>query len=102
VDSHEIFQTLFGYEDDTEEMVRHRLISANLVGPAGLVSMEDGEAIEIVQKATRREILDHSLVEMGGLGPLSDLEHRVTETPIRGFWSYWSELMGVEPEGGIR
>ena len=102
VDSHEIFQTLFGYEDDTEEMVRHRLISANLVGPAGLVSMEDGEAIEIVQKATRRETLDHSLVEMGGLGPLSDLEHRVTETPIRGFWSYWSELMGVEPEGGIR
>ena len=102
VNAHEIFQTLFGYEDDTEEMTRHRLISANLVGPAGLVSMEDGEAIEIVQKATRRETASHSLVEMGGLGPIQNLEHRVTETPIRGFWSYWSELMGVEPEGGIR
>jgi len=55
-----------------------------------------------VQKATRRETASHSLVEMGGLGPIQNLEHRVTETPIRGFWSYWSELMGVEPEGGIR
>ena len=37
---------------------------------------------------------------MGGRGALRDLAHRVTETPIRGFWSYWSELMGVEPAGG--
>jgi anthranilate 1,2-dioxygenase large subunit len=64
--------------------------------------MEDGEAIEIVQKATRPETASHSLVQMGGLGPIRDLEHRVTETPIRGFWSYWSELMGMEPEGGVR
>ena len=52
VDAHEVFQTVFGYEDDTPEMARHRLMSANLVGPAGLVSMEDGEAIEIIQKAS--------------------------------------------------
>jgi anthranilate 1,2-dioxygenase large subunit len=102
VDSHEIFQTLIGYEDDTEEMTRHRLISANLVGPAGLVSMEDGEAIEIIQKSTRREGLKCTVIEMGGRGEVKDLEHRVTESPIRGFWSYWSELMGVEAERGIR
>ena len=36
------------------------------------------------------------------IGPVRDLAHRVTESPIRGFWSYWAELMGVEAPGGIR
>ena len=102
VDRHEVFQTLFGYVDDTAEQVRHRLISANLVGPAGFVSMEDGEAIELIQKATRNEAHATNVIEMGGRGPLMDLTHRITETPVRGFWSYWAELMGVEPPGGIR
>lgn len=102
VDSHEVFQTLFGYVDDDEAMTRHRLLSANLVGPAGLVSMEDGEAIEVVQKATASARDGYAVVEMGGRGEVRDLTHRVTETPIRGFWSYWAELMGMEAPGGIR
>jgi anthranilate 1,2-dioxygenase large subunit len=102
VDAHEVFQTLFCYQDDSEEMVRHRLISANLVGPAGLVSMEDGEAIEVVQKATRSAGDAAAVIEMGGRGEVKDLAHRVTETPIRGFWSYWAELMGMEAPNGIR
>jgi anthranilate 1,2-dioxygenase large subunit len=97
-----VFQTVFGYTDDDEAMPRHRLMSTNLVGPAGFVSMEDGEAIEVVQKATKSATDAHAIVEMGGRGPVRDLAHRVTETPIRGFWSYWAELMGVEPEGAIR
>ena len=64
--------------------------------------MEDGEAIEVVQKATRSAPDASAVIEMGGRDPLRDLTHRVTETPIRGFWSYWAELMGVEPAGGIR
>jgi anthranilate 1,2-dioxygenase large subunit len=102
VDAHEVFQTLFCYEDDDEEMVRHRLISANLVGPAGFVSMEDGEAIEVVQKATKSAGEACAVIEMGGRGAVKDETHRVTESPIRGFWSYWAELMGVEAPGGIR
>ena len=102
VDAHEVFQTVFGYADDDESMTRHRLISANLVGPAGFVSMEDGEAIEVVQKATRSAGEACAIVEMGGRGEVRDLAHRITETPIRGFWSYWAELMGVEPPGAIR
>jgi anthranilate 1,2-dioxygenase large subunit len=102
VDGHEVFQTVLGYADDDEAMARHRLISANLVGPAGFVSMEDGEAIEVVQKATRSAGDACAIVEMGGRGAVRDLTHRVTETPIRGFWSYWAELMGAEPPGAIR
>ncbi|MEO8143875.1 MAG: Rieske 2Fe-2S domain-containing protein [Betaproteobacteria bacterium] len=102
VGAHEVFQTLFGYVDDSEEMTRHRLMSANLVGPAGFVSMEDGEAIEVIQRATASAGDAAAVIEMGGRGELKDLTHRVTETPIRGFWSYWAELMGVEAKGGIR
>ena len=102
VGAHEVFQTLFGYVDDSEEMTRHRLLSANLVGPAGFVSMEDGEAIEVIQRATASAGDASAVIEMGGRGELKDLAHRVTETPIRGFWSYWAELMGVEPAGAIR
>ena len=103
VNHFEIFQTVVGYADDTDEMRRHRLLSANLVGPAGLVSMEDGEAIEIIQRATRAERGGQtSVIEMGGRGPVQDQAHRATEAPVRGFWSYWAELMGVQPPQGIQ
>lgn len=101
-DAFEIFQTVFGYADDSEEMTEHRLRQSNLIGPAGYVSMEDGEAIEIVHRATGPASGASAVVEMGGRGAIHDLDHRVTDVPIRGFWSYWAELMGVEPEGAVR
>jgi anthranilate 1,2-dioxygenase large subunit len=101
-DAFEVYQTLFGYADDDTAMTRHRLKQANLVGPAGYVSMEDGEAIEIAHRASASCQDAHSVIEMGGRGPIRDLEHRVTDVPVRGFWSYWAELMGVEAEGGVR
>ena len=98
----ELFWTLFGYQDDSEEMTRHRLLQANMVGPAGLISMEDGEAIEIVYRAVVGENDACSVIEMGGRGPISNLEHRINDVPVRGFWSYYAELMGFEPKGAIR
>ena len=41
--------THFGFEDDTPEMTRRRLRQANLFGPAGFVSADDGEVIEFSQ-----------------------------------------------------
>lgn len=98
----ELVWTFLGYEDDDEAMVQHRLLQANLVGPAGLVSMEDAEAIEIVQRATAGEKDAEAVVEMGGKGPIRDCAFRVNDVPIRGFWSYWSELMDAEPMGAER
>ena len=44
-----------------------------------------------------------SVIEMGGGGPIpTRLEHRVNDTPCRGFWSYYAELMGFEPVGAER
>ncbi len=98
----EILWTLFGYADDTEAMTQHRLDQSNMVGPAGLISMEDGEAIEITHRAIQGEPAACAVIEMGGAGPIHDLNHRVTDMPVRGFWSYYAELMGFEPPGAVR
>jgi anthranilate 1,2-dioxygenase large subunit len=102
VDEVEVFQTMLGYADDPPEMTHHRLVQANLVGPAGFVSMEDGEAIEIAHRATGPDPDRTSVIELGGGGIISDRDYRVTDVPLRGFWSYYSELLGIEPEGAVR
>jgi anthranilate 1,2-dioxygenase large subunit len=102
VDEVEIFQTMLGYEDDTPEMTQHRLRQANLVGPAGLVSMEDGEAIELAHRASKPDQDRSTVIELGGGGVISDRDYRVTDVPLRGFWSYYAELLGIEPAGAVR
>lgn len=99
VDEFEIFWTFYGYTDDDATMVDHRLRMSNLVGPAGLVSMEDGEAIEIVHRAIAADEDKHAFVEFGGRGPVVDQDNLVTESPMRGFWMHYCELMGVTPGG---
>jgi anthranilate 1,2-dioxygenase large subunit len=98
----ELVFTLFGYADDSEEMTQHRLLQANNVGPAGLISMEDGEAIEITHRGSAGAPEGHSVIEMGGRGPIRNLDHRVNDVPCRGLWSYYGELMGLEPPGALR
>jgi anthranilate 1,2-dioxygenase large subunit len=102
VDEFEIVFTLFGYQDDDEAMTRHRVKQANMVGPAGFISMEDGEALELVQRATAPDQQACAVVEMGGTGPIVDLDTRVNEIPIRGMWSYYSQLMGCTPEAAVQ
>ena len=103
VDRFDLYWTMFGYEDDDESMTAHRLRQSNLAGPGGLVSMEDGEAIEIVHRATRSGRESHSVIEMGGRGDLpEEISFKATDVALRGFWSYYSQLMGIEPQGAVR
>jgi anthranilate 1,2-dioxygenase large subunit len=102
IDEVEIFQTMLGYADDPPDLTLHRLRQANLVGPAGLVSMEDGEAIEIAHRASKPDSDGTTVIELGGAGVISDRDYRVTDVPLRGFWSYYSELLGIEPGGAVR
>ena len=96
-DQFELIFTFFGYVDDDAELRAIRRKQANLVGPAGLVSMEDGHATEIVQQAIARDKDAASMVVMGGR-EIADEESLVTETGIRGFWRYYRELMGIAVE----
>jgi salicylate 5-hydroxylase large subunit len=86
--------THFGFEDDTPEMTRRRLRQANLFGPAGFVSADDGEVIEFVQQAFSANDQARTLSELDGVG-VQATDHMVTETLIRGMYRYWREVMKV-------
>lgn len=88
----ELVWTVFGYQDDDAEMQGFRRKQNNLIGPAGLVSMEDGEAVEIVHDAIQRDQGKCSYMAMGG-GRAEDAEHLVTEGPIIGFWEFYRKIM---------
>jgi anthranilate 1,2-dioxygenase large subunit/terephthalate 1,2-dioxygenase oxygenase component alpha subunit len=94
LDKTELAWTCFGFVDDDEAMTERRLRQANLIGPAGYISMEDGAAPGFVQRgvATAHELV--SVVEMGGDGTASE-DNRVTEAAVRGFWKAYRGLMGL-------
>ena len=93
----ELNWTYFGYVDDTPEMRHLRLKQANNVGPAGITSMEDGEAGRLVQLGIRGAADEHSVIEMGGRGPVEDQDTVLTEVAVRGFWLHYCQLMGTSP-----
>lgn len=94
VDGFELVWTHFGYADDDDALRAMRLKQANLIGPAGFVSMEDGEAVEIVQRAVREARDARSYIAMGG-GRAEDAQHLVTESAIIGFWEAYRKVMGI-------
>ena len=103
VGAFDLVWTFFGYEDDDTKLRDHRLRQANLLGPGGFVSMEDAEAIEIAHRAIQNEDVDATAVlEVGGKGEISDRPYRVNDVAVRGFWSFYSEFMGIEPNGAVR
>ena len=94
VDRTELHWTLFGFADDDEEMTRRRLLQANLVGPAGFISMEDGAATGFVQRGVAGSPDRASVIEMGGSNVGSG-DSRLTETAVRGLWKTWRRYMQV-------
>ena len=95
VDEFELYWTFFGYADDDPDLRAFRMRQVNLVSPAGLVSMEDSFVGALVQQAIRREGDQHSVVEMGAVGPVTDQQTVLTEGPVRGMWRYYCELMDL-------
>jgi salicylate 5-hydroxylase large subunit len=86
--------THFGFEDDTPEMTQRRLRQANLFGPAGFVSADDGEVIEMSQQGFKQDRHNSTIAELGGT-EIGDTDHMVTETLIRAMYRYWRGQMEV-------
>jgi salicylate 5-hydroxylase large subunit len=86
--------THFGFADDTPEMTRRRLRQANLFGPAGFVSADDGEVIEMSQQGFGQDPQGRTISRLGGTG-VGPTDHMVTETLIRGMHAYWQRVMGL-------
>ena len=85
-----------GADDPLEHHLFHaaqrRLRQANLFGPAGFVSADDGEVIEFSQQAFESKPFHRAVAELGGRD-VGDTEHMVTETLIRGMYRYWRDIM---------
>jgi anthranilate 1,2-dioxygenase large subunit len=90
----ELKWTLIGFADDTPEQRLVRLKQANLVGPAGYISMEDGCVGGFVQRGIAGAGDERAVVEMGGHGTESS-ESRVTESSVRGFWKAYRAKIGL-------
>jgi anthranilate 1,2-dioxygenase large subunit len=86
--------TLLGFAEDTPEQRLIRLKQANLVGPAGYISMEDGCVGGFVQRGIAGAPGEEAVIEMGGAGADSS-ESRVTEASVRGFWKAYRARMGL-------
>jgi anthranilate 1,2-dioxygenase large subunit/terephthalate 1,2-dioxygenase oxygenase component alpha subunit len=89
----ELHWTYFGFADDSPDMRRRRLRQANLVGPAGYVSMEDGCVGGFVQRGVAAAADALSVVNMGGDG-IESQATRATEVSVRGFWRAYRRHMG--------
>ena len=88
-----VHYTFFGYEDDDAEIEAMRLKQINLIGPAGLVSMEDGLAIEIAQNGIAKDSDATAVIKMGGTGVAAEGDFLGDESPVRGFWNAYTEMM---------
>jgi salicylate 5-hydroxylase large subunit len=85
--------THFGFEDDDQAMTERRLRQANLFGPAGFVSADDGEVIEFSQDGFAQGPRDGAtLCELGGRDA-AETPHMVTEALIRAMYAYWRKVM---------
>ncbi len=93
-DRSELNWVYLGFEDDTPEQLTVRLKQANLVGPAGFISMEDGAVGGFVQRGIAGAAGEQAVIEMGGSDVASG-EGRATETSVRGFWKAYRQHMGV-------
>ena len=91
--SFELVFHFFGYTDDTPELRKLRIKQANLVGPAGYISMEDTEATELVQRGTVRDAEELSFIEMSR-SAVDDQHSAITEKLVRHFWVGYQGLMG--------
>jgi salicylate 5-hydroxylase large subunit len=92
--SFELAWTYFGYADDNEDMTRRRLRQANLMGPAGFVSIDDSEVMKFSQEGVAPYPEAAGVMEMGGRD-WKDEPHMVTESVIRAFYAYYRQVMDI-------
>jgi len=90
----EVSWTFFGFEDDDAEMQLLRLKQANLLGPAGFVSMDDSELLKQLQSVVAGYPDTVEFVEMGGRDaePTTGM---ATEAGIRAFYAFYRHAMGL-------
>ncbi len=94
-DSCELSWRVLGCIADDEAERAARIRQSNLIGPAGLISMEDGIVGSWIRQGVRRDPDEASILEMGGRGVAPSPGSRATEVSVRGFWQGYRDLMEI-------
>ena len=95
----ELHITYIGFEGESEQSLHDKLLTSNFIGPAGYISMEDGEALRLSQEGIKTRRGGHSVLEMGGVGEIRDTDYLSQEISIRGFWKHYHRIMGFAAPG---
>jgi salicylate 5-hydroxylase large subunit len=89
----ELAWTFFGYKGEPADLRQRRIRQANLMGPAGFVSVDDSEVIKFIQDSVRPYPQEKGVMEMGGRDWQESEPHMVTEGAIRSFYDYYRRVM---------
>ena len=85
--------TFFGYQDEAPDLRKKRLMQANLLGPAGLVTIDDNEILAMAQDGANASPFANSVLEAGkGSG---DADHLMTESAVRAFLDCYRNVMDL-------
>ena len=85
----------FLHGTDDAEMVQRRVRQANLMGPAGYVSVDDSEMMMCTQQGIAPYPESVGVLEMGGRDWAEETPHSVTESLTRGFYAHYRTVMGL-------
>ncbi|MBL0420068.1 Rieske 2Fe-2S domain-containing protein [Ramlibacter sp. AW1] len=94
-DECDLVWTYFGFADDDEETTRMRLAQMNLVGSAGMVSVEDAAVCEMMMRAIGDGATGESFIEMGGRELDGGGNTKLSERAIRNFWHAYRQDMRI-------
>jgi salicylate 5-hydroxylase large subunit len=92
--AYDLAWTFFGYADDDAAMTERRLMQANLMGPAGFVSVDDSEVVAFAQDGLAPYDASLGVVEMDGRS-VNEADTLVSEGAVRGFYDYYRRVMGL-------
>jgi phenylpropionate dioxygenase-like ring-hydroxylating dioxygenase large terminal subunit len=85
--------TFFGYEGEAPELRKKRLMQANLLGPSGLITIDDNEVLACAQDGSAASPFANSVLEAGkGSG---DADHLMTESALRAFYDCYRDVMDL-------
>ena len=85
--------TFFGYEGEASELRKQRLMQANLLGPSGLITIDDNEVLACAQDGAAASPFSNSILEAGkGSG---DADHLMSESAIRAFYDCYRSVMDL-------
>ena len=89
-----VYWTMFGYQDDTEEMAEQRLRHDNIMGPAGFVGMEDNEVLQFIQEGFNSGSAGNTIykLDMQTTGTSNTL---ISEAAIRSMYTHYRKVMGL-------